>query len=104
MGLVPIRLLNHLTKRSQELADATREPCSQSHAPLSEVPTATLPGHFSFERIPEAYFDHFSQGHWRPCSKPSLYTWYYDEISASIIPEYLNPWNQCLAIRACVKG
>jgi hypothetical protein len=31
----------------------------------SEVPTSTLPGHFSFERIPEAYFYHFSQGHWR---------------------------------------
>jgi hypothetical protein len=31
----------------------------------SEVPAATLPGHFAFERIPEAYFDHFRQGHWR---------------------------------------
>jgi hypothetical protein len=31
----------------------------------SGVPTATLPGNFTLSGLPEAYLDHFRQGHWR---------------------------------------
>jgi hypothetical protein len=46
-----------LTQHENHVCSHMRHFCQQS-----EIPTAILPGHFLFERIPEPYFDHFRQG------------------------------------------